>query len=134
MSFSWLSLWMSKVYQVCRSHTFSASLHCQSVHWARLFFFQLNWHFHVVYLLLILIVFYLQYVALKTALQADEVELYLVEEPGGPQEKIISGERTVDSDKDKLRVLGEQETLAELISSNLILGHLVNSQNYVVCV
>lgn len=83
---------------------------------------------------MILIVFYLQYVALKTALQADEVELYLVEEPGGPQEKIISGERTVDSDKDKLRVLGEQETLAELISSNLILGHLVNSQNYVVCV
>ncbi|XP_061371441.1 putative E3 ubiquitin-protein ligase RING1a isoform X2 [Gastrolobium bilobum] len=52
-----------------------------------------------------------QYVALKASLQADEVELCLVKEP---QAEIIRAERTVDPDKDKLHVLRDQETLAEL--------------------
>ncbi|KAL1327169.1 putative E3 ubiquitin-protein ligase RING1a isoform X1 [Arachis hypogaea] len=66
-----------------------------------------------------------KYVAVKTAQQPDDVELCLVEEPGEPQVNIIRGERTVDPKKDKVRALGEQETLAELKSCNLIRGYLL---------
>jgi hypothetical protein len=74
---------------------------------------------------LILIAFYLQYVALKTALRTDEVEICLVNEP---QANVIRAERTIDPKKDNLRVLGDQETLAELIKDyhNISLGYLVN--------
>ncbi|XP_027347402.1 putative E3 ubiquitin-protein ligase RING1a isoform X2 [Abrus precatorius] len=64
-----------------------------------------------------------QFVAIKTMLLADEVELCLVEEP---QASIIRGKRTVEPDKDKLRVLGDQETLAELGTyHNVSCGHLL---------
>ncbi|KAK7362818.1 hypothetical protein VNO77_04941 [Canavalia gladiata] len=64
-----------------------------------------------------------QYVAFKTALLADEVELCLVEEP---QANIIRSERTVEAEKDKLRVLGDQETLAELNTDhNVSCGYLL---------
>ncbi|KAK7319713.1 hypothetical protein RJT34_04438 [Clitoria ternatea] len=63
-----------------------------------------------------------QYVALKAAVLADAVELCLVEKP---QENIVRGERTVDPNIDRLRVL-EDGTLAELTTyRNVISGHLV---------
>ncbi|XP_020203011.1 putative E3 ubiquitin-protein ligase RING1b isoform X2 [Cajanus cajan] len=60
-----------------------------------------------------------KYVALKTeVVQADEVELCLVEDP---QAYILGGERSVDDiNKDKLRVLGDEETLGELYTPSVI--------------
>nr|KYP39529.1 E3 ubiquitin-protein ligase RING2 [Cajanus cajan] len=69
-----------------------------------------------------------KYVALKTeVVQADEVELCLVEDP---QAYILGGERSVDDiNKDKLRVLGDEETLGELYTPSVISrGPMVNSQ------
>ncbi|RDY00464.1 putative E3 ubiquitin-protein ligase RING1a, partial [Mucuna pruriens] len=67
-----------------------------------------------------------KYVALKSGLLAHQVELSLVQDP---KINIISGEGTVDPEKDKLRVLGDEETLAELFTWNAkTCGHLVNSQ------
>ncbi|TKY59239.1 putative E3 ubiquitin-protein ligase RING1a [Spatholobus suberectus] len=64
-----------------------------------------------------------QYVAVKAEVLADEVELCLVEEP---QVNIIRGEGTVDPNKDKLRVLGDEETLAELYTRNVTsCAHLI---------
>lgn len=69
-----------------------------------------------------------QHVANETALPADEVELWLVLKP---QVSIVGGERTIDPDKDIFRVLGDQETLAELLATyeNTSRGYLVNSHS-----
>ncbi|XP_057420069.1 putative E3 ubiquitin-protein ligase RING1a [Lotus japonicus] len=66
-----------------------------------------------------------EHVALKTGLQVDEVELWLVSQP---ENSILEGERTADAAKDNLRLLGDEEILAELISSGAdvtVCGHLV---------
>ncbi|MCI08445.1 putative E3 ubiquitin-protein ligase RING1a-like, partial [Trifolium medium] len=64
------------------------------------------------------------HVANETALPVDEVELWLVLKP---QTSIVHGERTIDPDRDNLRVLGDQETLAELMGDyeNANYGYLV---------
>ncbi|RDY01370.1 hypothetical protein CR513_15315, partial [Mucuna pruriens] len=67
----------------------------------------------------------LYYVALKSGLLAHQVELSLVQDP---KINIISGEGTVDPEKDKLRVLGDEETLDEFTWHAMTYGHLVNSQ------
>lgn len=56
------------------------------------------------------------------------MELWLVLKPQG---SIVQGERTVDPDKDNLRVLGDQEALAELVETheNASHGHLVSYQS-----
>ncbi|BBH00906.1 RING 1A, partial [Prunus dulcis] len=70
------------------------------------------------------------YVALRTALQADEVELYLVKElhakfsHSTATNVLISKSVVLDSTKDNLQLLREQETLADLRTHNLIPGHL----------
>lgn len=73
-------------------------------------------------------IFYSQYVAFKTDLREGEVELSLVLKP---QANIVRGERTVDPDKDNIRVLGDQETLGELLETykSISCGYLVNSQS-----
>lgn len=74
-----------------------------------------------------------QYVALRTALQADEVELYLVKElhakfsHSTATNVLISKSVVLDSTKDNLQLLREQETLADLRTHNLIPGHLVST-------
>ncbi|KAI5331217.1 PREDICTED: putative E3 ubiquitin-ligase [Prunus dulcis] len=71
------------------------------------------------------------YVALRTALQADEVELYLVKElhakfsHSTATNVLISKSVVLDSTKDNLQLLREQETLADLRTHNLIPGHLL---------
>lgn len=73
-------------------------------------------------------IFYSQYVAFKTDLREGEVELSLVLKP---QANIVRGERTVDPDKDNIRVIGDQETLGELLETyeSISCGYLVNSQS-----
>ncbi|KAK2436607.1 RING 1B [Trifolium repens] len=63
-------------------------------------------------------------VANETALPVDEVELWSVLKP---RTNIVDGERTVDPDRDNLRVLDDQETLAELMRDyeNTSYGYLV---------
>jgi hypothetical protein len=70
--------------------------------------------------------FNLQLVANETALPVDEVELWSVLKP---QTNIVDGERTVDPDRDNLRVLDDQETLAELMRDyeNTSYGYLVKN-------
>lgn len=58
----------------------------------------------------------------------DEVELWLVSQP---ENSILEGERTADAAKDNLRLLGDEEILAELISSGAdvtVCGHLVSPE------
>lgn len=66
---------------------------------------------------------YLQYVAHQTALQTEEVELYLVKECPA---NVVRGEGTLDPNNHICQFLSwEEETLAELIPNNLSCGHLV---------
>jgi E3 ubiquitin-protein ligase RNF1/2 len=73
----------------------------------------------------------IQYVAVQTALEDDEVVLYLVKELHSKidistsSSSPLSKSNVIDPDKDKLRVLGEEETLAGLMTDNLIHGYLV---------
>ncbi|KAL2344075.1 hypothetical protein Fmac_005360 [Flemingia macrophylla] len=78
-----------------------------------------------------------KYVALTTEVQAEEVQLYLVEEP---QTYIQGGEKSVDDiNKDKLRVLEDEETLGELYTPTLIslgpmiLAYKMKQQNLAPC-
>lgn len=114
---------MRKEYQVCSSHTFAADPHCLLGTYARLILFAAI-IFYLVSNLNSNLFYSLQYVALQTALQVDEVEICLVEEQ---QARIFRSGGTLDPYKDKFRVLGEQETLAELKTDNFTCGHLVNS-------
>ncbi|KAK7400603.1 hypothetical protein VNO78_11813 [Psophocarpus tetragonolobus] len=57
-----------------------------------------------------------KYVALKVELLVDQVQLYLVEES---RVNIIRGELTIDPEKDKLRILRDEETLAKLYTRNV---------------
>jgi hypothetical protein len=74
------------------------------------------------------LVFNPQHVANETALPADEVELLLVLKP---RASIVGGESTIGPDRDNLRALEDQETLAELLGDyeNTSYGYLVNSQS-----
>ncbi|XP_045823874.1 putative E3 ubiquitin-protein ligase RING1a [Trifolium pratense] len=65
-----------------------------------------------------------KHVANETALPVGEVELWLVLKP---QTSIVHGERTIDPNRDNLRILGDQETLAELMGDyeNANYGYLV---------
>lgn len=68
----------------------------------------------------------MQYVELKAKLQENQVELFLIEES---EANIVMGDITIDPDKDKLRVLRDEETLAQLYTPNVTnCGHLVNSK------
>ncbi|KOM31017.1 hypothetical protein LR48_Vigan01g057200, partial [Vigna angularis] len=67
-----------------------------------------------------------KYVEIKAELQADQVELFLIEES---EANVVTGNITIDPDKDKLRVLQDEETLAQLYTPNVTnCGHLVNSK------
>ena len=74
-----------------------------------------------------------QYVAVQTASRDDEVVLYLVKElhskinPSTSVSDPLSKSHVIDPDKDKLRILGEQETLAGLTTGNFARGYLVSS-------
>ena len=74
----------------------------------------------------------MQYVALQTALQAEQVEIYLVKELNSKLSSStstsisISKPGTIDPCKDKLEVLEEQETLGGLKTYNFTQGHAVN--------
>ncbi|KAL2979229.1 hypothetical protein AAZX31_13G161300 [Glycine max] len=64
-----------------------------------------------------------KYVALKVELLPNEVELSLVEES---QTNVMRDELIVDPNKDKLRVLRDEETLADLYKPNVTnCGHLL---------
>lgn len=72
-----------------------------------------------------------QYVAVQTASRDDEVVLYLVKElhskinPSTSVSDPLSKSHVIDPDKDKLRILGEQETLAGLTTGNFERGYLL---------
>ncbi|XP_050214305.1 putative E3 ubiquitin-protein ligase RING1a isoform X2 [Mercurialis annua] len=72
-----------------------------------------------------------QYVAFRTALQADEVEIHLVKELNSELNRSIftsmsiSKPSIVDPCKVKLQVLDEQDTLRELKTYNFAQGHLI---------
>ncbi|KAM1245445.1 hypothetical protein ACFX13_037509 [Malus domestica] len=72
-----------------------------------------------------------QYVALRTACQAEEVEIYLVKELHAEFSHStatniqISKSLVLDSSKENLQLLKEEETLAELRTHNLIPGYLI---------
>ncbi|XP_057986254.1 putative E3 ubiquitin-protein ligase RING1a isoform X2 [Hevea brasiliensis] len=72
-----------------------------------------------------------EYVALQTALPADEVEIYLVKELNSVSNSStrrslsISMPITIDSCKDKLQVLEDKETLAGLKTGDFTQGHLL---------
>lgn len=73
-----------------------------------------------------------QYVALQTTLQADEVEIYLVkqlDEKLNPSTfaNIEILRSSVSECKEKLQVLKEQETLAELKTHSLSYGSMVST-------
>ncbi|XWS12620.1 hypothetical protein CRYUN_Cryun37aG0105700 [Craigia yunnanensis] len=71
-----------------------------------------------------------QYVALQTALQASEIEIYLVKEfysMVNMSTFMITKPGLVESVRDKLQVLKEEETLAGLGMQNFSHGHLVSS-------
>ncbi|XP_017434684.1 putative E3 ubiquitin-protein ligase RING1b [Vigna angularis] len=64
-----------------------------------------------------------KYVEIKAELQADQVELFLIEES---EANVVTGNITIDPDKDKLRVLQDEETLAQLYTPNVTnCGHLL---------
>jgi E3 ubiquitin-protein ligase RNF1/2 len=74
---------------------------------------------------------YIQYVAVQALLEDNEVVLYLVKELHSKIDLSTSTSsppsksNVIDPGKDKLRVLGEEETLAGLITNNFIHGYLV---------
>lgn len=112
--------------QICQGHTLAAGLPCQSSNCARLFSSHLSETFHFRISLIgvnVVFTFYLQYVALETSLQTEEIELYLVKEC---QPDIISGDGKLDEDNNKFEFLAEEEvTMAQLKTNNLSFGHLV---------
>ncbi|WVZ26691.1 hypothetical protein V8G54_005235 [Vigna mungo] len=64
-----------------------------------------------------------KYVELKAKLQENQVELFLIEES---EANIVMGDITIDPNKDKLRVLRDEETLAQLYTPNVTnCGHLL---------
>nr|XP_023929663.1 putative E3 ubiquitin-protein ligase RING1a [Quercus suber]XP_023929664.1 putative E3 ubiquitin-protein ligase RING1a [Quercus suber]POE89214.1 putative e3 ubiquitin-protein ligase ring1a [Quercus suber] len=72
-----------------------------------------------------------KYVAVQTASQDDEVVLYLVNEldskinPATSSSETLSKSQVINPGKDKLRILGEQETLAGLTTGNFVHGYLL---------
>lgn len=71
-----------------------------------------------------------EHVAVQTALEDDEVVLYLVKELHSKIDlstsaSSVSKSGVIDPGKDKLRALEEEETLAELMMHNLIHGYLL---------
>jgi len=83
-----------------------------------------------------------QYVAVQTASQDDEVVLYLVNEldskinPATSSSETLPKSHVINPGKDKLRILGEQETLAGLKTGNFVHGYLVSSSKiyvYILC-
>ncbi|GLT82837.1 hypothetical protein SLE2022_011730 [Rubroshorea leprosula] len=69
-----------------------------------------------------------QYVALHTALQADEIEMHLVKELNSTlnsSASMVTKPTTVDPCRDKLQVLNQEETLGALETHNLSHGHLL---------
>ncbi|XP_030972404.1 putative E3 ubiquitin-protein ligase RING1a [Quercus robur] len=72
-----------------------------------------------------------KYVAVQTASQDDEVVLYLVNEldskinPATSSSETLPKSHVINPGKDKLRILGEQETLAGLKTGNFVHGYLL---------
>ncbi|KAG2683807.1 hypothetical protein I3760_10G050500 [Carya illinoinensis] len=72
-----------------------------------------------------------QYVAMQTATQNDEVAIHLVKELhskinlSNSASSPLAMSRIIDPDKDKLQILGEEETLAGLVPNNFIHGYLL---------
>ncbi|KAL6201423.1 hypothetical protein ACLB2K_025137 [Fragaria x ananassa] len=72
-----------------------------------------------------------QYVAEQTALQPDEVEIYLIKEvrakvsPSDPTDASVSTSGVLDSSNDTLLLLREDESLAEIQAHHLTRGHLL---------
>lgn len=142
---------MNKVYRVWRGPTFAASLPCQLDNCARCLFSTLYCDFHLIalhqklllpLLELVLNCLFKQYVAVQTASQDDEVVLYLVNEldskinPATSSSETLSKSHVINPGKDKLRILGEQETLAGLKTGNFVHGYLVSSSKiyvYILC-
>lgn len=131
---------MNKLYRVWRGPTFAAGLPCWLDSCARSCFSTLYPVFHSIALHPIIRPFVttlglfscllVQYVALRTATQ-HEVELHLVKELHSKIKLPIPASSPpvkspiIDPGKDKLRILGEGETLEGLASNNLIHGYLV---------
>lgn len=74
----------------------------------------------------------MQYIALQTALQADEVEIYLVKHLEekfnlSTLENIPILKSSVLESKEKLQVLKEEATLAELKTHSFTCGYLVST-------
>ncbi|KAJ8761123.1 hypothetical protein K2173_000802 [Erythroxylum novogranatense] len=73
-----------------------------------------------------------QYVALQTALQANEVEIHLVKELNAKSNPLASTSSpicmagAIEESKDKLQLLDEHDTLAGLKTCNFIHGYLVS--------
>jgi hypothetical protein len=133
---------MNKVSQVWRGPTFAAGPPCQLDNCARCYSSVLYSVFHLIAVHHIVKASItttgsgshaclIQYVAVQTALEDDEVVLYLVKELHSKidlstsSSSPLSKSNVIDPDKDKLRVLGEEETLAGLMTDNLIHGYLV---------
>ncbi|KAF5473067.1 hypothetical protein F2P56_009710 [Juglans regia] len=72
-----------------------------------------------------------EYVAMQTATQDDEVAIHLVKELHSKINLSTSASsplamsRIIDPGKDKLQILGEEETLAGLVPNNFINGYLL---------
>ncbi|KAB1221966.1 putative E3 ubiquitin-protein ligase RING1a [Morella rubra] len=73
-----------------------------------------------------------QYVAIQTSMRDDEVALHLVKEwhskmklPTSASSPLVQS--FIDPGKDTLRILGEEETLAGLITDNFVHGYLVTA-------
>lgn len=70
---------------------------------------------------------------MQTALQPDEVEIYLLKEmqakvnPSDPTNVPISTSGVLDSSKDTLLLLRDDESLAEVQARHLTRGHLVST-------
>lgn len=79
-----------------------------------------------------LVLSYEQYVALQTAVNVDEVEIYLVKDlnakfnPITPSDDLIPKTNLMKC-KEKLQVLREDETLEELKTDSLTCGYLVST-------
>lgn len=74
----------------------------------------------------------IQYVAAQTALQPDEVQIYFLKElqakvnPSDPTNASVSTSGVLDSSKDTLLLLRDDELLGEVQVRHLIRGHLVS--------
>jgi len=63
----------------------------------------------------------MQYIALQTSVQPEEVEIYLVKELN-----FSSGASMIDLSEDKLQILEETDTLAGFQTHNFMQGNLVS--------